>query len=260
MNIPLASHHRKETAVELPKDKPVLSSPSDPVEPGYKKNWNPSDWYKETAIAEEYDRTRFSSLAGRTFDRLEKRALLRAFEDLPKGATIIDAPCGTGRLAETLLEAGYNVIGLDIAAPMLDVANRKLARFGDRFQSHVRDVRTLDPNEFTADAVLCARVLMHFPLEEQIEFLKSVAVLTTGPVIFNQSLLTPWHQARRALKRALGNQTPASYPITQGQVRQLTNGARLTPRKTISVQPLVSEAVFWSCNASAALRGRDVDA
>jgi 2-polyprenyl-3-methyl-5-hydroxy-6-metoxy-1,4-benzoquinol methylase len=223
------------------------STADNPVEPGYRKNWNPNEWYQETAIAEAYDKKRFSSLAGRTFDALEKRALLKAFGGLPKGSTIIDAPCGTGRLAETLLEAGYNVIGLDIAAPMLEVANRKLARFGDRFQSHVRDVRTLDPKEFQVDAVLCARVLMHFPLEEQVTFLRAVASLTEGPVVFNQSLSTPWHRARRSFKRLLGNQTPASYPLVNSEADQLIADAGLKKTGSVSVQPLVSEARFWSC-------------
>lgn len=76
------------------------------------------------------------------------------FSGIAQRSTTIDARCGTGRLAETLLEAGYNVIGLDIAEPMFDVGNRRLARFGVRFQSHVRGARTLGPKELEADAVL----------------------------------------------------------------------------------------------------------
>lgn len=214
---------------------------------GYRKNWNPNDWYQDIAIAEDYDRTRFSSLAGKTFDALEKRALRKILTGLPTGATIIDAPCGTGRLAETLLELGYRVIGIDISAPMLDVASRKLKRFGDRFQAHVMDIKDIRPEDFNADAVLCARVLMHFPLAEQIDFLKKVASLTEGPVIFNQSVFTPWHRLRRTLKRVLRNQSPASYPLMTDEVKQLIEGSGLTVMEKRSVQALLSEAVFWNC-------------
>jgi 2-polyprenyl-3-methyl-5-hydroxy-6-metoxy-1,4-benzoquinol methylase len=92
--------------------------------------------------------------------------------------TIMDLPCGTGRLAETLLEEGFHVVGVDISAAMLAVAQRKLQRFGSGFETRVGDVRELARHERASyDAALCARVLMHFPLEQQIEFLKSVAAL-----------------------------------------------------------------------------------
>ena len=72
---------------------------------------------------------------------------------------------------------------------MLDVAQRKLQRFGSSFETRVGDVRELARHEqATYDAALCARVLMHFPLEEQVEFLKSVALLAKGTVVFSQSL------------------------------------------------------------------------
>jgi hypothetical protein len=40
--------------------------------------------------------------------------------------------------------------------------------------------------------VLCARVLMHFPYEEQVAFLQSVASVSHGPVVFTQGVVTPW--------------------------------------------------------------------
>jgi ubiquinone/menaquinone biosynthesis C-methylase UbiE len=101
--------------------------------------WNPRQHYKSIEIAAEYDRTRFNSLAGRTFSRLEKRALLRALSGLPDGSKILDIPCGTGRLVEELLEAGYRVTGVDISQDMLDEAKRKLTRFGDRFSGRLGD-------------------------------------------------------------------------------------------------------------------------
>ena len=75
---------------------------------------------------------------------------------------------------------------------MLDVARRRRDRFGARFTVQVADVHELAKAEYKRyDAALCARVLMHFPLDEQIEFLKSVAQLTKGPIVLTQSLSSP---------------------------------------------------------------------
>ena len=208
-------------------------------------DWNPTTHYQDVAVAERYDRERFASLPGRVFNALEKRELRRAFASVPKSATILDLPCGTGRLAEALLEEGRRVVGVDIAAPMLGVARRKLVRFGDRFETRVADVRDLAQRESgTYDAALCARVLMHFPLDEQITFLRAVARLAKGTVVFSQSLSTPYQRTRRRIKRLLGNRGPAAYPITEDDLAALLAGAGLREVRRHRLARLVSEAMF----------------
>lgn len=210
-----------------------------------KMNWDPVTHYRDVAVAERYDRERFSRLSGRTFSALEKHNVSKAFKSIPRGATLLDLPCGTGRLAEPLLEAGFKVVGVDISPAMLEVARRRLARFGDRFQTEVGDARELakqQPKKY--DAALCARVLMHFPLQEQIAFLKGVADLTRGVVVFTQSLSTPYHRFRRQLKRAIGNQPPAVHPITEAQLRELLRGAGLKEIGRLRPMPLLTESIF----------------
>jgi len=207
------------------------------------QNWDPNEHYKDIAIAEEYDRVRFSSLAGRVFNTLEKRCIVRAFRTVPKSALILDMPCGTGRLAEALLEAGYRVFGADISPAMLEVARRKLVRFGERFETRVIDAREPPKDGVEFDAALCARVLMHFPLDEQIAFLKGVVALTRGPVIFMQSLSSPYHRARRGLKKIIGHQPPARFPITNAEIRELLASTSLREVARYRVLSPVSEAV-----------------
>lgn len=210
-----------------------------------KLNWDPTTHYQDVAVAERYDRERFSSLAGRVFNALEQRELRRAFASVPKTATVLDLPCGTGRLAEALLSEGYRVVGVDIAPPMLEVARRKLARFGDRFETRAGDVRELARTERGRyDVALCARVLMHFPLDGQIEFLKSVALLAKGTVVFSQSLSTPYQRMRRRVKKLLGNAGPAAYPITEDDLARLLAGAGLRETERFRLGRLVSEAMF----------------
>ena len=205
--------------------------------------WDPATHYKEIAVAERYDRERFSGIAGRVFNSLERRVISRAFHPIPRTLTVLDLPCGTGRLAETLLADGFHVVGIDISAPMLDVAQRKLRRFGSRFATRVGDVHELARSERgTYDVALCARILMHFPLEEQIQFLRSVAVLTKGTVVFSQSLSTPYQRFRRRVKNLLRNPLPAAYPITERELKALLAGAGLREVRRLRPSPLLSEA------------------
>lgn len=49
-------------------------------------------------------------------------------ELLPPGARVLDAGCGTGRVAIRLAELGYDCVGVDLDASMLDVARRAAPR------------------------------------------------------------------------------------------------------------------------------------
>jgi SAM-dependent methyltransferase len=120
-------------------------------------DWDPTSHYKDIAVAERYNRERFSGIAGRVFNALERRVISRAFRPISRSLTVLDLPCGTGRLAETLLADGFHVVGVDISPSMLEVARRKLLRFGSQFQTRVGDVRELARAERgTYDVALCA--------------------------------------------------------------------------------------------------------
>ncbi len=199
-------------------------------------DWDPTTHYKEVAIAERYDQERFSHFAGRVFNALEKNNVRKAFAPFPRDGLVLDLPCGTGRLAEVLLEDGFRIVGVDISPAMVHVAQRRLARFADCFQTKVADVLELAKREQKVyDLALCARVLMHFPLPQQIEFLKSVAQLTKGAVVFTQSLSTPYHRGRRGFKRLIGRPAPANFPITEQDLAALLQGAGL--RETRRLRP-----------------------
>jgi ubiquinone/menaquinone biosynthesis C-methylase UbiE len=54
-----------------------------------------------------------------------RRFITRLIEECPKGARILDAPCGTGKYFSTILDAGCFVVGADQSSGMLEVARAK---------------------------------------------------------------------------------------------------------------------------------------
>ncbi len=60
---------------------------------------------------------------------------------LPDGARILDVPCGQGRHAHLLAEAGYNVDGLDFSSHLLDIARKR--GHGKRLRYTKGDMRKL---------------------------------------------------------------------------------------------------------------------
>lgn len=206
--------------------------------------WDATRHYKNPDIAQEYDRVRFSSLPGRVFNSQEKNIIRECFSALPRETVVLDLPCGTGRLAETLLESGLRVHGADISDEMLAVARERLARYGDRFTTEVIDALKHTGGEPLFEAALCARVLMHFPLETQIEFLRGVTLMTRKTVVINHSLNSPYQRFRRWIKMVLRHQRPARHPVTNSEIKRLLSEAGLMEVERRRINSLISEAIY----------------
>jgi trans-aconitate 2-methyltransferase len=102
-----------------------------------------------------------------------------------RGATVLDAGCGTGRVTEMLLETVVDgrVVALDAAPSMLSEARRRLARFGDRVSFAAADLLDLAPGILggwaPVDAVL-STATFHWVLDHDRLFANLAGVLRPG--------------------------------------------------------------------------------
>jgi SAM-dependent methyltransferase len=84
---------------------------------------------------------------------------------LPAGAHVLDAGCGSGTKTAHLLARGFEVTAVDLSQPMLQDAERKIRasypQAGVRFQQ--ADLTQLPFPDGLFPAVLCWGVLMHIP-------------------------------------------------------------------------------------------------
>ena len=79
-------------------------------------------------------------------------------DDAPRG-TALDAACGTGRHAATLVERGYRVIGVDATEAMLAIAREKVGAAEFR----PGRLEQLPVDGASVDVVTCALALTHVP-------------------------------------------------------------------------------------------------
>lgn len=96
---------------------------------------------------------------------------------LPPGGSVLDVPCGTGRLTHELKERGFRATGVDGSAELLEVA--RLA--GPKCDWHLRDMRNLT-GLGPFDAAFCfGNSFSYFDDQGNIEFLRAAAsVLNPG--------------------------------------------------------------------------------
>jgi SAM-dependent methyltransferase len=77
--------------------------------------------------------------------------------------SVLDVGCGSGRIGEFVLEAGAaRYVGMDFSAPMIDLAQTRLRRFGDRVTLLTDDFLTA-PVEGTFDVVLALGLFDYLP-------------------------------------------------------------------------------------------------
>jgi SAM-dependent methyltransferase len=74
-----------------------------------------------------YGRLGAAGLAARTRDDWDRAIVARLVDLIPRGARVLDAGCGYGRIALPLARAGCEVVGLDIAPALLVEARRHAA-------------------------------------------------------------------------------------------------------------------------------------
>ncbi|HEY7327369.1 MAG TPA: class I SAM-dependent methyltransferase [Gemmataceae bacterium] len=137
----------------------------------------------DRALAAAFDNTAAQFERAPVQNDPNKLAHLIQVADLPAGGRILDAGCGPGLVAETLLQAGYRVMGVDLSAEMIARARKRCARFGDRASFEQKSL--FDPSlAGPFDGAISRFVLHHTPdplafVRRQVELLRQGGVLAT---------------------------------------------------------------------------------
>ena len=79
---------------------------------------------------------------------------IERYLELEPGSTVLDVPCGEGRIARQLAARGYRVTGIDQSASLLDLARRTATAAGLDISWEERDMRDL-PWSAVFDATVC---------------------------------------------------------------------------------------------------------
>ena len=194
-------------------------------------------WGYRSFDARRYEERRYGGVVRRFNHRMLERALAKGLAGVRPGGVVLDAPCGTGVLADFLRGLGFRVMGADISPAMLDVARGRGPVVG-----HVRaDLERPPLRPGSVDAVVSARFLMHLPPELRPRVMRALASLTRGPFVATVCHPYTVKSFGRAVRRALGWPAKRSPRMTRRELEAEVTAAGLRLDRVIPVMPFLSE-------------------
>ena len=194
-------------------------------------------WGYRRFDARRYEARRYGGVVRRLNHRLLERALAKGLAGVRPGGVVLDAPCGTGVLADFLRGLGLRIVGADISPAMLEVAKERGPVVG-----HVRaDLEPPPLRPESVDAVVSTRFLMHLPPALRPRVLRAMATLTRGPVVATVCHPYTVKTFGRSVRAALGRKVKKSPRLTRRELEAEVASAGLRLERVIPVMPILSE-------------------
>lgn len=182
---------------------------------------------------------------GTSKDRREKDCIRRGLASVPRGARVLDLPCGTGRITTFLLDQGYRVHAADYSEHMVAQAREACAgRDGVAFEQQDVMKTTFADGEF--DAVVCNRLFHHFiEASTRRRALAELARISKGPIVASFFCSFALSALKFRVRNALRGVVPTDrVPIPLTEFTQDVEAAGLRIEQVLPVRWAISPQTY----------------
>lgn len=126
-------------------------------------------------------------------DAMRALILTRLPDDL-RGCRVLDAGCGTGLMTAELAARGADVVAVDIAPHLIEIARKRLPEgLAHRVRFESGDMLAEGLGSF--DAVVAMDSLIYYALPDVVAAVSRLGARSAGPVVFTTPPRTPLLQA-----------------------------------------------------------------
>jgi SAM-dependent methyltransferase len=204
------------------------------------------DHYQNKQAAKRF----VSASVGTATDRREKKCVAKALNlaDVPRGKSVLDIPCGAGRMLPLLKKWGYTVTGADVSANMVEEARRYAGAQGQNCLDDKDDI--VVANVFNTgfvnkqfDAVMCHRLFQYFnePADRRLA-LAELRRISKGPIIISFSCNWSIDAIGYKIRRFLGiTRERSCKPISPTTLSEDVRACGLEVERWIAMRPFISK-------------------
>ena len=189
------------------------------------------------------------SLVGTATHARELRSIASALETVPRGGSVLDLPCGTGRLLPALLSWGFRVTEADSSPHMVNRA-RELAK---NLTLHIEDNAFVVTSVFETgfpdasfDAIVSNRLFHHFrEADVRRSALRELRRISRGPIVASffssKSIDALIFRSRNILR---GRKPSDRIPIAPGVFEEDARAVGLRVDRWIAPRPWISKQCY----------------
>ena len=160
------------------------------------------DRWRDLRVAGEYEARRFGTPLARWKHRHDEALVAALLARSGPHASVLDLPCGTGRLFPVLRRTVPLVFGADLALEMMQAG--RAARQGEAVPLFQADALRLPLADASVDALVSLRFLFHFERAERVAMLREFARVARRAVLVQTRLAANLKHAGRWLRSRAG--------------------------------------------------------
>lgn len=149
----------------------------------------------------------------------ELKLVRSVFKYVAAGSSVLDAPCGTGRMTLLLQSLGYHCTGADLGDGVLAIAREDAQAANTGATIVKQDIMHMDFEDRHFDAVLCFRLIHHFPDADMRENLvRELCRVSDQYVAISYMSHASWNATRLKLRAMLGGRRAKKYPASAAEM------------------------------------------
>ncbi|MGZ0657575.1 class I SAM-dependent methyltransferase [Coraliomargarita sp. W4R53] len=164
--------------------------------------------------------------------RAEVNLVTRGLKYLPAGTTVLDAPCGNGRMSLLLARSGFRVTGCDLSDHTLE--NSREALYGEGLEGSFfkRDMEALDFVDKQFESALCFRFYHHLPTPEvRAQVVSELCRVTRKCVLISYLNTNSPTMIKRRIRHGFGGRQSKQYGTSLPELERLFSAHRFELRQ-----------------------------
>jgi ubiquinone/menaquinone biosynthesis C-methylase UbiE len=186
---------------------------------------------------------KFKNLRSRLIARRERAVIKRAFDSVQLSGTILDIPCGTGKLGHILSKYPVQIIAADISPEMMGLAREEYdsAKVLDFVTCDAADI-PLKKDEISS--VVCLRLTQRLPVDYRAGILAEFNRVASKYLIVSFSISTGWQNLKERMRWLYDRSGFVSFPVSIGGMEDELRLAGYEIIRSWWVMPIVSSQII----------------
>ena len=205
--------------------------------------------YKDDSYAKQYKIDYVSSMNFKGFKSrvIAKKeiSIIDLFLDeiIKENMSVIDVPCGTGKLGPILSKYPIKILAADVSKAMLDLAYNEYQE--DKTKYEIIDATEIPHKNKSFDIVVCLRLFQRLPSDTRRKILSEFNRVSKEYLIISYSFSSKWQKIRYKIKKTINKNSPYFFSENKNSIiRELNDSGFDVLQSRLVLKYFSSEIIF----------------